>query len=262
MKTIQRRVWEIVESAKSGDRLSRLFDVFIIVLILLSTAAVVLESVDALEARFHLGFRVFEYACLSVFVVEYLARLWSCTTEPKFAHPVYGRLQFFSQPLTVIDLLAIGPSLMVVGLDLRFLRLFRIFRVLRMAALVRYSASLRLMTNVLKRCWRELAVTLFAVGILLIISSCLMYFAEHKAQPDVFPDIPSTMWWAVITITTVGYGDSYPITVPGKLLTAFIALVGVGVLAMPTAIIGGAFVEELTLTHSPRLCPHCGKTLD
>ena len=170
------------------------------------------ESVSAIQGKMHLAFRIFEYFCVAVFAVEYLVRVWSCTAEKKFASPVKGRIHFIRQPLPMIDLIAIIPSMLFFGgLDLRFLRLLRIFRVFRLAALVRYSASLRLLANVLTRCWKELFVTSFAVGVLLVVSSCLMYFAEHDAQPKQFPDIPNTMWWSVITITTVGYGDAIPL---------------------------------------------------
>ena len=167
----------------------------------------------------------------------------------------------------IIDLLAIAPFfLMAAGVDFRFVRVLRAFRVLRLAKLTRYSKALQLMGRVLRRSWDELAVTIFAIAVLVTLASIVMYSVEHEAQPKKFGDIPSTLWWAVITLTTVGYGDTYPITVAGKCIAGVIALLGVGLLAFPTAILGSAFVKELDAEkhakEKPSSCPHCGKPID
>ena len=258
----RKRVWEIVEVARGDDVASRVFDAVIICLILASTAAIVLESVAGVRERYQLAFDVFEWISVSVFTIEYVARLWACPVDERFRHPVWGRLRFASRPLLMIDLLAIAPFFMLsAGLDLRFVRVLRAFRVLRIAKLTRYSKALQLMGRVLRRTWDELAVTLFAIAIMLVLASILMYAVEHNAQPEKFADIPTTMWWAVITLTTVGYGDVYPITVLGKCTAALISVLGVGLLALPTAILGAAFVDELAAPKKAH-CPHCGEKLE
>ncbi len=256
----QRRAWEVVEVAKGDDRSSRVFDIVILTLIVLSVVAIVLESVDSVRTRFGELFDAFETICVVVFSVEYLTRLWACTADPRYRQAVTGRLRFLITPLAMVDLLAILPYYMgAVGVDLRFVRMLRVFRLFRLAKLVRYTRALQLIGRVFRRSWHELVVTAFVIGVLAIVAACLMYFAEHSAQPEVFPDVPSTMWWAVITLTTVGYGDAFPITPLGKILAAAIALLGVGLLALPTAILGSAFVEELSERRAT--CPHCGKLL-
>ncbi len=244
--TFRRRVWNIVEVAKAGDLASRLFDVLILSLIILSTLAIILESVDTLFAQYKQLFIAFNIFSVIVFTIEYIGRLWSCVEEEEFRHPLWGRLRFAMRPLPLIDLLAILPFyLAMIGADLRFIRILRIFRILRLAKLARYSAALRMVGASFQRAWNELMITLFVIVVLVIMAACLLYMAEHEAQPEAFQDIPSTMWWAVITLTTVGYGDVYPITIMGRALTSIIAILGIGLLALPTAILGAAFVEEI-----------------
>jgi voltage-gated potassium channel len=252
-----------VEVAAVGDRASRIFDLVILSLILLSTVAVVLESVDSIRTQFELEFAVFELFCVLIFTVEYAVRIWSCVEYERFKRPVRGRLRFALRPMLIIDLIAVAPFfLALVGLDMRFVRLLRVFRILRLGKLARYLDALQLMAKVLRRSWDELAVTLLVISVLLVMSATLMYVVEHESQPEVFSDIPATMWWAIVTLTTVGYGDVYPVTMLGKVLASIIAILGIGILALPTAILGSAFVEELQGSRKKRSCPHCGEPLE
>ena len=165
----------------------------------------------------------------------------------------------------IFDLIAILPFYlpMIMLIDLRFVRVLRLFRLLRVFKLGRYSESLRTLANVLKRKKEELFITIFVVMILLIIASSLMYFIENEAQPEIFSSIPSAMWWGVATLTTVGYGDAYPVTPVGKLLGAVIALLGIGMFALPTGILGSGFVEEMQRKREKRkICPNCGKEIE
>ncbi len=177
----------------------------------------------------------------------------------KYHHPVTGRLRFTVTPLALIDLLAILPFyLTFLGIDLRFLR---IVRILRIAKLSRYLSSLHLFIDVLRNRKEELIMTTTVLVLLLIISSSMMYYAEHDAQADVFSGIPATMWWAVATLTTVGYGDIYPVTGLGKLFGTGSAIVGIGLFALPTAILGSGFIEEINKRKEKQTCPHCGKSI-
>ncbi|MFT5468782.1 MAG: voltage-gated potassium channel [Verrucomicrobiales bacterium] len=260
------RIWSVLEPSKEGDAVSRWFDFAILILILISTLAIVLESVESLQIRYGSIFKTLELILVSVFTAEYLARTWACTADARFRRPVIGRLRHAAQPLMIFDLLAIAPFfLLAVGIDLRFVRVLRSFRVLRLAKLTRYSSAVRLMGKVIRRSWDELAVTVFVISIFIVLASILIHAAEHQAQPKVFSDVPSSMWWAVVTLTTVGYGDAYPITAIGKVIAGFIAILGIGLLALPTAILGSAFVEELSAAKRKRKassCPHCGKSID
>ncbi len=241
--------------------------------------AIILETVQSLDQAYGAWFDAFEAVSVAVFTVEYLARLWAIPEDPGFQGEVRGRLRWMGTPLALIDLLAILPFYLpvAVALDLRFLRLLRLFRIFRVLKLARYSKAMQSMGRVFRAKRQQLVMTLFTVGVLLILSSSLMYLVEHEAQPEAFSSIPRTLWWAVITLTTVGYGDVVPITPLGRVLGAFIALLGVGMIALPAGILGSGFVEELqreqdeeaeaeaasqVRADDPRVCPHCGKDLD
>ncbi len=166
----------------------------------------------------------------------------------------------------MIDLMAILPFYLpkLIPFDLRFLRAVRLFRIFRLLKLGRYSESVRLLGRVLNAKKEELGVTIFAVLILLVICSSLMYYAEHQAQPEAFSSIPAAMWWGIVTLTTVGYGDVYPITLPGKILGAIIAVLGIGLFALPAGILASGFADEMQKKRSQAsgICPYCGRKLD
>jgi voltage-gated potassium channel len=172
--------------------------------------------------------------------------------------------------MSIIDLLAILPAyLPLIGVDLRFIRVLRLMRLARALKLGRYSDAIGVLSNVLRRRRDELAVMVMVLAILLVLSSGLIYYAEHDAQPEAFSSIPASLWWSVITLTTIGYGDLYPVTVVGKLIGGVIAVAGIGIVALPTAIIASAFAEELrqrkrndtSIPAKSGYCPHCGESL-
>jgi voltage-gated potassium channel len=140
-----------------------------------------------------------------------------------------------------------------------------VLRLLRVLKLGHYSDAMTLLGNVLKSRSADLAVMLIVLGMLLVLSSGVMYYAETKAQPDTFSSIPASMWWAVITLTTIGYGDAYPVTAIGRIIGGMIAVMGIGIVALPTAIIATGFSEEVQRRRkakAPPTCPHCGKVID
>jgi voltage-gated potassium channel len=261
---MKERLYNILETATEGNSVSRVFDIFIIVLIALNVLAVILETVEGLYIRFEQVFNLFELFSIGVFTVEYVLRLWVCTVNEKYSSPVRGRLQFVSQPMALIDLLAILPFYLpvVFPLDPRFLRALRLFRLFRLFKMGRYSESLQTLGNVLKSKKEEMVVTFFVISLLLVFASSTIYYVEHDAQPEAFSSIPAAMWWGVATLTTVGYGDVYPITPIGKFLGAVIALLGIGMFALPAGILASGFAEELQKKGTKRICPHCGKDID
>ncbi|MCP3869369.1 MAG: potassium channel family protein [Gammaproteobacteria bacterium] len=261
----KRRIWEIIEPGWSGDATSRVFDIFLVSIILLNVIAVILGSVTSIQQQYGQALHVFEVVSVSVFTIEYIARIWSCTILERFQSPITGRIRFALRPLLIIDLLAILPFFLpFLGLDLRFARSLRIVRLLRILKLARYSSALQEIGRAISSKREELILTTVVLVLLLIVSSSLMYFAENQAQPKAFPDIPSAMWWSVVTLTTVGYGDVYPITLAGKLLAAIIAVLGIGMVALPTGIIGASFIEGIgqrNMIKEPKNCPHCGRKI-
>ncbi len=247
MKFSKKRIIETVDKAEEGDILSKRFDIFIMTLIVLNVAAVVMETVSHIYTRYQFFFDTFEVVSVTIFSVEYVLRLWACTSIPRYSHWLWGRTKYFFSMAAIIDLLAILPFFLplIFVIDGRVLRLLRVFRLFRLFKLGRYSRAFMMITAVIRRRREELVVTLSFVFVMLVLSSSMMYYIEHEAQPDVFTSIPATMWWGVATLTTVGYGDVYPVTPFGKLLGAFIAVLGVGIFALPAGIIATGFESEL-----------------
>jgi voltage-gated potassium channel len=244
----------------------RVFNGFIIVLIILNVLAVMLETVPSIYEPHKAFFHAFDVASVVIFTIEYVLRVWSCNHDHKYKHSFYGRIRYILTPGALIDLLAILPFYIhvVVGLDLRVLRLLRLMRFLRLFHLTAFMHSAQLVRNVFKSRANDLKLSFVIVSFLIIIASCLVYFAEHSTQPEKFSSIPATVWWAIVTITTTGYGDMIPITPLGQTITSIISLIGVAVVALPAGIITAGFLEEIrkAKNHGTHTCPHCGKTLD
>ena len=225
--------------------LVKAIDRFLILLVALNVVAVVLESVEELAAAHHHHFHEFDLASVAVFSVEYVLGLWTAVEldDPKFRHPVLGRLRWMVSPMALADLLAVVPFYLgiVVEVDLRVLRVLRVFK------LSRYSLAMNIMVAVARQEARAIGVTLFLMAVMLVLSSSLMYMAEHRAQPYVFRDIPTSMWWAVVTLTTLGYGDMVPITPIGRVIGGLTAVFGVGMIALPAGVLASGFSEQMRI---------------
>jgi voltage-gated potassium channel len=245
-KSIRRRVFEILEKHE-GSKLGKKFDIFIMTMILLNVAAVILETVKSIHDPIADLFNYFEYFSVFVFSIEYVARVWTCTYNKKYNQLFLGRIKFMFSFMAIIDLLAILPFYLPLffAVDGRVLRVLRLFRIIRIFKMGRYSSAFNMIVRVMTKRKEELAVTVTIIFVMLILASSLMYYVEGEAQPGVFTSIPETMWWGVATLTTVGYGDVVPITGLGKLLAAFIAILGVGSFALPAGIIASGFDIEI-----------------
>lgn len=243
----------------SGGKLGWYVDYFIMVLIIANVVTVMLETVDHIYADYAREFFVFEAISVAMFSVEYLGRLWAATEHPDYTHPLWGRLRFAVSPYMIIDLLAILPFFVGTIVDLRFLRALRLFRFLRLLKLARYSDSLRLFVRAVKMKREQLVITSIVGTILLLVSSSAMYFAERGAQPEEFSSIPAALYWGVITLTTVGYGDVTPVTPIGKALGMIVAITGIGVFALPASIMASGFVE--VATERTTTCPPCNREI-
>ncbi|MGB3617686.1 MAG: potassium channel family protein [Catalinimonas sp.] len=289
--TLKQRVFSLLSNADGRDRSQRRIESAIGVLILLNIVAIILESFEGVGTRYAAWFFSFEAMSVTVFSVEYLARLWVADLEHAELTPWRARLRFVTSTLGLIDLLAILPFFLPLffTLDLRVLRALRLFRLLRILKLNRYSNALRLVGQVFHERRADLLLTVFVTFVLMLFSSTLMYFIEHDEQPEAFPNILGSFWWAVATLTTVGYGDVYPITPLGKMVGGVIALLGIGLVALPTGILSSAFVERIAeappegvlmsdehqaerldqnrgerppTRPAYRYCPHCGEKLE
>ena len=262
MKSFRDQVWSALENPEDGGWVGKFLHGVILWVIVLTLVAVVAESVPSLRTRFASVFDGFEVFSVLVFTIEYLLRLWSCTSDPRYAQPVRGRIRYACSFMAVVDLLSFLPFYLVfLSLDLRMLRAMRLVRLLRVAKLGRYSQASGILLKVIQSKKEEMLLTMSFLLILSVICATLMYYAEGGIQPDKFPHIPAAMWWAVVTITTVGYGDVFPMTIAGKLIGAMTAIIGILMIALPTGVFGAAFVEELNKRHAARKCPHCGKDI-
>jgi len=239
------------------NRPSGSFQIFISTLILLNGVSVMLETVASLDPFYRQGLLLFEWISVGIFSVEYLVRVWVADLTPSYQQPVRGRLRYMISPLALIDLLAIIPSLLsLAGVDLRILRFVRLLRLLK---LTRYSKAMHNISAAISAGKNELLFSALLMGLLLLISSTLMYYAEHEAQPQVFSSIPAALWWGVMTLTTIGYGDIYPVTFAGKLITSVAAISGIGLFALPGGIIISELIAQMRKP-SDRVCPHCGRS--
>lgn len=242
----RRRIYEILDIGRKGDRLSEYTDIVLITLISLNVLSVIIESVPGIYAKAPLFFDIFETFSVIVFTFEYVARVWSTPEHPegKFRHPIKGRLRFMLTPMLLLDLIVILPFYLVffVQVDLRMLRVLRLFRIFR---LTRYSNSMSMLLQVLRREARNIGAALFVLFLLIIVAASLTYLVEHEAQPETFGSIPAALWWAVITMTTVGYGDVVPVTVLGRIFGAVISIISVGMVALPAGLLASGFSEAL-----------------
>jgi voltage-gated potassium channel len=243
---LRRRVYDVLEIGRGESLISTVVENALIALIFINVFAFVLETVPAIEARYGGLLDVIEWTSVLIFTVEYALRIWSCVEVPflKRLSPLQARLQYARSPYLVIDLLAFLPFYLsfLVPLDLRILRVLRLFRFLKLA---RYSPAMNTLMRVLANERRTLLGALLLVMTLLLFAATLMYYLESEAQPDRFGSIPESAWWAIVTLTTVGYGDAVPVTAFGRFVGGLTMLCGLIVLALPIAIIASGFSQEV-----------------
>ena len=242
----QHRVLEILEKAKPGDKVSQYSDLFLSTLIILNLLAVSLESVESLGSKFQPQFYAFEIFSVSIFIVEYLLRIWAtgANGDGSLRSSFKSRSKYIFGFTGLIDLLAILPSLLplLFSVDLRWLRVLRLLRLLKIS---HYSSALEDLFSAINHERSSFAAASYLFVLALFFASSLMYVAENSVQPDKFSSIPETMWWSLITLTTVGYGDVSPISPLGKIIGAFTAIMGVFSVALLTGIVANAFAHQV-----------------
>lgn len=265
-KRVKSKVFEIIETGKSLP--SKLFDIFIIALIILTLFVVIAETFN-IPNHLKAAFDYFEIISVAIFTVEYILRLWTADLLHPELSPLRARSKYIVSFMAIIDLLAILPFYFpfFIKIDLRALRALRVLRLLRIFKINRYTNALNTIGQVFKNKASQLISSIMIVGLLMIIASVLMYNIESTAQPDAFSNAIETMWWAVATLTTVGYGDVYPITAAGKILATIIAFLGIGMVAVPTGIITAGFSElvksdDKQENDKKKYCPYCGQKID
>jgi len=247
------RIYQILEFTDPDDRTSRFVSFGIVGLIIVNVLAIVLESIPSLYEAYEKTFFRLEIVSCTIFILEYVLRVWASVEDPETVEDESGtqitngkrRINFMLKPLAIIDFLAFVPiflQLLFPGVDLRFLRALRLLRVFK---LTRYFQSFEMILEVLHDEWRSLAGTVFIMLVILIIAACGLYYIERDIQPDKFGSIPEAMWWAMAALTTVGYGDAYPITPIGKIIGSIVTLLGIGMVALPSGILASSFSERM-----------------
>ena len=226
------------------SRISTVVNSTIMLLIVINVIAIILESVRDYQLEYGTWFWYLELFSVAVFTVEYLARLWVSVENLDYGKGWRGRLRYMMSPMAMIDLIAIAPFYlsMIISVDTRMLRILRLLRVFKLS---RHFAVLGVLGTVMRNEWKTLTSAIFVMVILVVLSASGIYVVERHAQPDAFGSIPSAMWWATVTLTTVGYGDVVPMTVTGRLLGVLITVLGVGMAALPAGIIASGFTTEL-----------------
>lgn len=245
-RSFRQKTHALVFPSDYGGALHNIFDTFIVVWIVVSVIAVVLESVESVHYILAMEFVVLDAVAVAVFTVEYCLRLYCCVEEPGYQRAVAGRLKQAKTTSTLIDFFAILPFFLGVFfghlVDLRFLRVFRLVRLLK---LTRYTKATATLSKVIVRELPVLGASVFVMLLLLILAASLGYLFEHEAQPDKFENIPQSIYWAVITLASVGYGDISPITPMGRIMTMILALMGIGIFALPAAVLASGFADQL-----------------
>lgn len=243
-RTFRQKIHSIMFLDQYSGRLHHIFDVAMMAVIFIAVFIVICESIETVRNKNLFLFKIAELFISSIFIAEYVCRIFSVVEEKKYSHPTTGRIKYALTAGALIDFLAILPVLLapVWGAGIEFLWVLRLLQIFKLS---RYSRALLIIFSVLKEERFALAGAFFIFSNLIIISACLIYAFEHDAQPEKFYNIPMAIYWAVVTLTSIGYGDIYPITAIGQFFTTILAVIGIGMVALPTGIIANGFVEKL-----------------
>ena len=235
--------YNFLEQSNSSP-LARLVNVLLMLLIMCNVIAVIFASDAEIYTELKVVFDRFELFSIIIFSTEYVSRVWVCIEDPRYKSPVTGRLKYMTSPMAIIDVVAVLPFYFGIffNIDTRFLRVLRLFRIFKLS---RHFSAMSVLLTVIKNELATLVSAIFIMLVLVVLASAGMFLVERNVQPDVFGTIPRAMWWATITLTTVGYGDVIPITVAGKILGVIITILGVGMAALPAGIIASGFTREV-----------------
>jgi voltage-gated potassium channel len=243
MEKIKKRVFDIIQIGNRDDLASRGFDIFIVIVILANILVLFMETFSQFDKYSDILYDI-EMFTIIIFCIEYLLRIWTAEYLYNEKSKWKARFKFLASFDGIVDLCTILPFFFLSGfIAFRMLRVVRIFHLFRINA---YYDSFNVIKSVLYEKKNQILSSVFIIFILMMCSSLCMYSAEHQAQPEVFNNAFSGIWWSISTILTVGYGDIYPITILGRIIAIIIAILGVGAVAIPTGIISAGFVEQYT----------------
>lgn len=239
-------IYRILEGPPNTTRWRRPISTGLFFLISANVISAMMTTIPTLPAAALRILHGFERISIWIFTIEYAARMWCITADPAYTHPLFGRIRHLLRPIILIDLLSLLPFFLPIFgyADLRFIRALRLFRTLRILRIGRFSDALASMSRIFRRRRDELLITAFTLLVAMIFTASLVFYAEQAAQPGVFKSIFSALYWSIITLTTTGYGDITPVTILGRAAAGLTALIGIGFVAIPSGILGSAFVED------------------
>jgi len=245
LNSLRKAVNSLFDQSLPPTPASRIVNGIVVTMIIVSIASLVLDSVDDIHVHYGAFLVGIERSATGVFVIEYILRVWSSVdrSSGRYRHPIRGRLRYMIRPVAIIDLLSVLPAFLG-NYDLRVLRLLRLLRMLK---LTRHSTAFNMLWAVLRKEAGTIGAVLSVVAMFTVASGSIMFMLENAAQPKVFSSIPAAMWWSIITITTVGYGDMVPHTVAGKIVGAIVAVFGIGTVGLFSGVLTASFMEQLRL---------------
>lgn len=247
-QSLRAQVYALFNATPTSFSLNKYIDYVVIMAVLVSVVCIVLETVQEINAQWSVQFHILDLLTVAIFSVEYVLRVYSCCEQAQYAKPLRGRIKYMLSASALVDLIAIFPFYFDIFFaktyDLRFLRIFRLTRLLK---LTRYTGTLNTLIKAVQREKYVLLAAAFMMFLMIILTASLGYMFEHDAQPDKFESIPTSMYWAVITLASVGYGDITPITPLGRIMTVVVSFVGIGIFAIPAGLMASSFTDQLRL---------------
>jgi len=250
---MKRIIWSIFGENSTELKYSYWINSGLFLLIILNIFAVIISTVNTLSQNIQSFLIIFEYFSVLIFIIEWMLKCYSSNLK----YP--NRLKYILSIDSIIDLCSILPTILIfIPFDGRIIRGLRLFRIIRFAKMSKYTNAISSFVMLFNRKKEELILSFSFILIILILLSCVMYYIEYPSQPEIFSDIPSTMWWSITTLTTVGYGDMYPITILGKVIAGCISFLGIGIFAIPAGIVSSGFIENIS---DKKTCPHCQQNL-
>ena len=267
---LKQHVFHLIEGNPNNEsKAHSVFGTLMFAVIVLSVVQIILESFNELYNNYSYYFILLEYITIVIFTVEFLLRIWTADLLYPEDSKSNARIKYFCSFSGLVDFLSIIPFFLplIFKFDFRFLKVLRLVRLLRVFKLNRYSNSYQIIVSVLKETKRNLIITIFVAFIVVLLSSIIMFHLESELQPKKFPNIIETFWWSIATLTTIGYGDVIPITGLGKFMSGLLALLGIGIVALPTGVLSAAFYDKINSKSekdgecNSNFCPNCGVSL-
>lgn len=257
--SFRKKIFHVIDDHKSKKFLNKIFHGVLFSLIIISTTNLVLESIDAFQYKYWKITFYLEVFTIVFFTLEYILRLYTCVEITKFNSPIMGRLKYAIEPLMIIDLLSILPMYFFLATNnTSSFYVFGVFRILRLFKAIRYINAFRIIGQVFYIKREQLLISFTFIFFTFVFYSFLIFVAESNAQPKVFKNIPSAMWYTISTITTVGYGDIVAITPFGKIVSGIMGISGWLLFAIPTSILTSGFLK-INIHEKKDFCPNCGE---